>query len=487
MAEGGPLLHTSATAVGGEAEHGRVAAVHGVVLDVDFPAGALPSIRDAVLVERPDGRRIVAEVQAHVGPRTARCLCLTVPTGLRRGLAVRASGTPVLTPVGDDVLGRVLNVLGETIDDRPAIAATERRPIHGAPLKLAEEEPLTEPFVTGIKALDLMLPMPRGGKVGLFGGAGLGKTVLVIELMQRTIKEHSGVAIFAGVGERTREANEVYLQMRDAGLLGSSVLVFGQMNEPPGARLRVAATALTIAEYFRDSERKNVLLFIDNVYRFAQAGMEVSALLGRVPSSLGYQPTLDSEMGELEERISNSSMGSMTSVQAVYVPADDITDPGTATAFRHLDAVAVLSRLLASQGLYPAVDPLASSSRLLNPRFVSVEHYRVARETREVLARYNQLRDIIAILGIEELSEAERQIARRARRLQRFLTQPLFSTAAFSGIEGVFVPLDDTIRGFGKILSGECDHVPEQAFYMVGTIDEALANADPAPSPEVGA
>jgi len=463
---------------------GRVAAVHGVVLDIDFPEGALPAIRDALIVERDGRGPIVIEVQSHVSSGTVRGLCLTAPTGLRRGLTVGATDAPVLTPVGDVVLGRVLNVLGETIDDGPAITEAERRPIHAAPLALTEQEPLTEPFVTGIKALDLMIPLPRGGKVGLFGGAGLGKTVLVIELMQRTIREHGGVAIFAGVGERTREGNEVYLQMRDAGLLGSSVLVFGQMNEPPGARLRVAATALTIAEFFRDRERKNVLIFIDNIYRFAQAGMEVSALLGRIPSSLGYQPTLDTEMGELEERISNASLGSVTSVQAVYVPADDITDPGAATAFRHLDAVAVLSRSLASQGLYPAIDPLASSSRLLNPRFVSAEHHRVARETREVLARYNQLRDIIAILGIEELSEAERRVAQRARRLQRFLTQPLFSTAQFSGMEGVFVPLEETIRGFARILSGACDGVPEQAFYMVGTIDDAMAKAERTPRSE---
>jgi F-type H+-transporting ATPase subunit beta len=463
---------------------GRVAAVHGVVLDVDFPEGTLPPIRDALIVERDGQGPIVAEVQSHLAPSTVRGLCLTAPTGLRRGLPVSASGAPVLTPVGDAVLGRVLNVLGEAIDDGPAIAGAERRPIHGAPPALTEQEPLAEPFVTGIKALDLMIPLPRGGKVGLFGGAGLGKTVLVIELMQRTVRDHRGVAIFAGVGERTREGNEVYLQMRDAGLLGSSVLVFGQMNEPPGARMRVAATALTIAEFFRDRERKNVLIFIDNIYRFAQAGMEVSALLGRIPSSLGYQPTLDTEMGELEERISNASLGSVTSVQAVYVPADDITDPGTATAFRHLDAVAVLSRGLASQGLYPAIDPLASSSRLLNPRFVSAEHYRVARETREVLARYNQLRDIIAILGIEELSEDERRIAQRARRLQRFLTQPLFSTAQFSGMEGVFVPLEETMRGFARILSGACDDVPEQAFYMVGSIDEAMVKAERTPHPE---
>jgi F-type H+-transporting ATPase subunit beta len=331
--------------------------------------------------------------------------------------------------------------------------------------------------VTGIKVFDLLVPMPRGGKVGLFGGAGVGKTVLIIDLMQRTVKEHRGVAIFAGVGERTREANELYLQMREAGVLDSSVLVFSQMNESPGARFRVAFTALTMAEFFRDQENKDVLLFIDNVYRFSQAGMEVSSLLGRLPSAVGYQPTLASEMGALQERIASTSVGSVTSVQAVYVPADDITDPGTVAALSHLDAVAVLSRELASQGLYPAVDPLVSSSSLLSPRFVSQEHYQTARQTREVLARYEELRDIIAILGIDELSEEERHVALRARRLQRFLTQPLFATEKFTDIPGTFVPLDETIKGFNQILAGDCDDIPEQAFYMVGAIEEAREKA----------
>jgi F-type H+-transporting ATPase subunit beta len=382
-----------------------------------------------------------------------------------------------MVPVGDAILGRVFNVLGEPMDDGPTLADGERRPIYGTPPRLTEQQAVTTPFLTGIKALDLLVPLPQGGKVGLFGGAGVGKTVMILELMQRTVREHRGVAVFAGVGERTREANELYLHMQETGVLDSSVLVFGQMNESPGARFRVAFTAVAMAEYFRDQERKNVLNFIDNVYRFAQAGMEVSALLGRIPSTVGYQSTLASEMGTLQERITNTSMGSITSIQAVYVPADDITDPGTATAFSHLDAVAVLSRDLASQGLYPAVHPLASASRLLSPRFVGEEHYDTARRTKEVLARYEELRDIIAILGIEELSDEERRIALRARRLQRFLTQPLFSTEKFSHIPGRFVPLEETVRGCRAILSGGHDDVPEQAFYMVGTIDEALEKA----------
>jgi F-type H+-transporting ATPase subunit beta len=458
---------------------GRLAAAHGVVLDVDFPEGALPAIQRALLVERPRLPPLPVEVQAHLGLGTVRCLSLGVPTGIRRGLRVTDTGAPLMTCVGDVVLGRVLNVFGEPIDGGPPLdPAAQRRSIHAGPLPLIEQEVVTTPFVTGIKALDLLVPLPQGGKAGLFGGAGVGKTVLVIELMQRTVREHHGVAIFAGIGERTREANELYLQMRDAGVLPSSVLVFGQMNETPGARFRVGLTALSIAEFFRDHEHRNVLLFIDNVYRFAQAGMEVSALLGRIPSVLGYQPTLEAEMGALQERISNASQGSVTSVQAIYVPADDITDPGTATVFAHLDAVAVLSRELASQGLYPAIDPLASSSSLLNPRFVAPEHYDVAQRTREVLARYAELRDIIAILGIEELSDEERQIAQRARRLQRFLSQPFYSTAQFSNVPGAFVPLEETIRGFKELLSGACDDIPEQAFYMVGTIDDAHAKAD---------
>jgi F-type H+-transporting ATPase subunit beta len=456
---------------------GLVSAVHGVVLDVDFPAGQLPAIGHALLVQRSPFPPLTIEVQAHLSAGTVRCIALASPTRVRRGLQVTSTGSPVLAPVGDATLGRIFNVLGEPIDAGPPLVDAERRSIYHAPPLLTDQEAVASAFITGIKALDLLLPLPRGGKVGLFGGAGVGKTVLIIELMQRTVKEHRGVAVFAGVGERTREANELYLQMREAGVLDSSVLVFGQMNESPGARLRVAFTALSMAEYFRDHEHRNVLIFIDNVYRFAQAGMEVSALLGRIPSAVGYQPTLASEIGTLQERITNTSRGAVTSIQAIYVPADDITDPATVAAFGHLDAVAVLSRDLASQGLYPAVDPLASSSRLLTPRFVSEEHYETARKTRELLTRYEELRDIIAILGIEELSEDERQIAIRARRLQRFLTQPLFATQQFTDIPGTFVPLEATIAGFRQILAGAYDDVPEQAFYMVGSIEEALHKA----------
>ena len=420
---------------GTAAAAGVVAAVHGAVVDIDFPAGKLPAIDNAVHINREHRDSLVVEVQAHVSPQSVRCISLADPIGLRRGLSATDTGAPLTTPVGDPTLGRVLNLFGEPIDGGGAIAATEHRSIHGKPLTLTEQTGLTTPFVTGIKALDLMLPLPRGGKVGLFGGAGVGKTVLVIELMQRTVKEHRGVAIFAGVGERTREANELYLQMRDAGVLGSSTLVFGQMNETPGARLRVPLTALTIAESFRDAGR-DVLIFIDNVYRFAQAGMEVSALLGRIPSELGYQPTLESEMGALQERISNATVGSVTSVQAVYVPADDVTDPGTASVFRHLEAVAVLSRGLASQGLYPAIDPLTSSSRLPESALRLPGALRRGPRDAGVLARYEQLRDIIAILGIDELSDEERKVAQRARRLQRFLTQPFFSTEQFSDLKG---------------------------------------------------
>jgi F-type H+-transporting ATPase subunit beta len=452
-------------------------AARGVVVDVDFPEGELPAIHGALLVQRPGRPPLTVEVQTHQGPCTARCLSLASPAGVRRGLPVVDTAGPVSTPVGDATLGRVLDVFGQPIDGGPSLDAAERRSIHGQPLRLTEQEVSGRPFVTGIKALDLLVPLPRGGKAGLFGGAGVGKTVLVIELMQRTVKEHGGVAIFAGVGERIREANELYLQMRDAGVLSRSVLVLGQMNETPGARLRVPSTALSIAEYFRDHEQKDVLLFVDNVYRFAQAGMEVSALLGRIPSVLGYQPTLETEMGALQERIANASLGSITSVQAIYVPADDITDPGVTTIFSHLDAVAVLSRDLASQGFYPALDPLASFSRLLSPRFVSAEHYDVARRTKEILARYAQLRDIIAILGVEELSEEDRRVAQRARRLQRFLTQPFFSTEQYSSVPGAFVPLEETIRGCGELAAGEHDDLPEQACYLVGTIDDARAKA----------
>ncbi len=443
----------------------------------------MPEIGHALLVQRDNRPPLVVEVQSHVSLTTARCLALEWLVDVRRGRDVQTTGRPVWVPVGDATLGRVFNVLGRPMDDGPNLDGVEHRSIYGRPPALTEQETTRAPFVTGIKALDLLVPLPQGGKVGLFGGAGVGKTVLIIELMQRTAREHHGVAVFAGVGERTREANELYLQMKEAGVLENSVLVFGQMNESPGARFRVAHTALTMAEYFRDQEHRSVLLFIDNVYRFAQAGMEVSAVLGRIPSAVGYQPTLDSEMGSLQERIANTSRGAVTSVQAIYVPADDITDPGTAVAFSHLDAVAVLSRDLASRGNYPAVDPIASSSRLLSQRFVGDEHYQVARSTRDVLARYRELRDIIAILGIEELSDDERRIATRVRRIERFLTQPMFATHQFTGYAGKFVPVADTIKGFKEILSGACDDLPEQAFYMVGTIDEAVEKARVASPP----
>jgi len=458
-------------------EGGCVATVHGVVIDVDFPADELPAIRHVLLVDRPHLQPLPLEVEFQLGANTVRCLSLAAPSGVRRGLRVRDQREPLTVPASGAVLGRVLNALGEPVDGGPALPESERRSVHGEPIPLMEQQGLGSQFVTGIKALDLLVPLPQGGKAGLFGGAGVGKTVLVIDLMQRTIRDHRGVAVFAGVGERTREATELYAQMRDSGVLASSVLVFGQMNETAGARLRAADAALTIAEYFRDSEQRDVLLFIDNMYRFAQAGMEVSGLLGRIPSSLGYQPTLESEVGALQERIANASQGSITSIQAIYVPADDVTDPGAAAVFNHLDAVAVLSRELASQGLYPAIDPLSSSSRLLNPRFISRAHYDVARRTREMLARYDQLRDVIAILGIDELSDEERRIAMRARRLQRFLTQPLFGTAQFSNMPGIFVPFDETIRGFASILAGECDGLPEQALYMVGTLEDAIAKS----------
>ena len=470
------IVGAPSSAAGARPTAGTVAAVHGVVIDVDFPSGALPPIGHALVIQRPS-LPLVAEVHAHLGDATVRCISLGSVTGVHRGLPVVPTGGPVSVAVGEATLGRALDVLGEPADGGGPVVSADRRSIHGSAPAFTEQEAAAAPFVTGIKVLDLLTPLPRGGKVGLFGGAGVGKTVLIVELMQRTVKDQRGVAIFAGVGERTREANELYLQMRAAGVLDKSVLVFGQMNESPGARFRVAFTALSIAEHFRDHDGRNVLVFIDNVYRFAQAGMELSAMLGRVPSAVGYQPTLETEMGALQERIANTSHGSVTSVQAIYVPADDIADPATATAFSHLDAVAVLSRAVASQGFYPALDPLVSSSRLLAPRFVGAKHYATARKTREVLARYEELRDIIAILGIDELSEEERRIALRARRLQRFLTQPLFATEQFTDMSGRFVALEDTIDGFSQILSGAHDDVPEQAFYMVGTLAEALDKA----------
>jgi F-type H+-transporting ATPase subunit beta len=459
------------------ARTGTVARVAGVVVDAEFASGDLPSIHGALIVQRDDGPDLVVEVQEHTDPHTVRAVAMGNTAGLRRGLPVIDTGHPIRVPVGQATLGRMFNVLGQPIDRRPAPAGTASRPIHAASPPLHEQRVVVEPFVTGIKAIDLLTPYPRGGKIGLFGGAGVGKTMLMIELMRHTIREHAGIVLFAGVGERSREGNELWLEMQRSGVLESTVLVFGQMNEPPGARLRVPLTALTMAEYFRDYERRPVLVFIDNIFRYIQAGAEVSALLGRLPSAVGYQPTLGSEMGELQERITTTSRGSVTSVQAVYVPADDLTDPAVVATFAHLDAATILSRRQASLGIYPAIDPLESNSALLTPAGVGMDHYAIAAEVRALLARYQELQDVIAILGMEELSEEDREAVNRARRLERFLTQPFFVSEPFTGLPGRYVPLPETLRGFREILEGRHDDLPEQAFYMVGTIDEAVAQA----------
>lgn len=456
---------------------GTVVRVVGVVVDAEFPSGDLPSIHNALVVKRDDASDLVVEVQEHVDPRTVRGIAMGGTAGLRRGLRVRDTGAPIRVPVGRATLGRMFNVLGEPIDERGDVESWRNAPIHVDSPPLSEQRVVTDPFVTGLKAIDLLTPYPQGGKIGLFGGAGVGKTLLMIELMRHTIQEHEGVALFAGVGERSREGNDLWLDLQDSGVLESTVLVFGQMNEPPGARLRVPLTALTMSEYFRDREKRAVLLFIDNVFRYIQAGAEVSALLGRLPSEVGYQPTLQTEMGALQERITTTSQGSVTSVQAVYVPADDMTDPAVVATFAHLDAATILSRRQSSRGFYPAIDPLDSSSTLLTPEYVGEEHYEIATEVRSVLARYEELQDVIAILGMDELNEADRRVVNRARRLQRFLTQPFFVAERFTGIPGRFVPLEETLRGFREILSGQHDEVPEQAFYMVGTIDDVLEKA----------
>ncbi|MBN1259596.1 MAG: F0F1 ATP synthase subunit beta [Anaerolineae bacterium] len=449
----------------------------GVVVDAEFATGDLPSIHNALLIGRDDAPALVIEVQEHVDPRTVRGIAMGSTAGLRRGLMVEGTGAPIQVPVGRPTLGRVFNVLGHPIDGRPAPESDTRRSIHAASPPLQEQQVVAKTFVTGLKAIDLLTPYPQGGKIGLFGGAGVGKTMLMIELMRHTIQEHAGIVLFAGVGERSREGNDLWLEMQRSGVLESTVLVFGQMNEPPGARLRVPLTALTMAEYFRDNERRPVLLFIDNIFRYIQAGAEVSALLGRLPSAVGYQPTLESEMGELQERITTTSRGSVTSIQAVYVPADDLTDPAVVATFAHLDAATILSRRQASQGFYPAIDPLESNSTLLTPERVGETHYRIASEVRVLLARYQELQDIIAILGMDELGEQDRLAVNRARRLQRFLTQPFFASEPFTGIPGRYVPLEETLRGFGEILEGRHDHLPEQAFYMAGTIDDVVAAA----------
>jgi F-type H+-transporting ATPase subunit beta len=456
---------------------GTVARVAGVVVDAEFPSGNLPSIHDALIVQRDDGPKLVVEVEEHIDPRTVRAIAMGSTAGLRRGLPVSDTGQPIRVPVGRATLGRLFNVLGEPIDGQPMPDWVERRPIHITSPPLSEQRVVVEPFVTGIKAIDLLTPYPRGGKIGLFGGAGVGKTLLMIELMRHTIQEHAGIVLFAGVGERSREGNELWLDMRRSGVLENTVLVFGQMNEPPGARLRTPLTALTMAEHYRDYEQRPVLLFIDNIFRYIQAGAEVSALLGRLPSAVGYQPTLDSEMGELQERITTTSQGSVTSVQAVYVPADDLTDPAVVATFAHLDASTILSRRQAGLGLYPAIDPLASNSTLLTPEGVGEEHYTIATQVHALLARYRELQDVVAILGMEELSEEDRLAVERARRLQRFLTQPFFASEPFTGIPGCYVGLEETLRGFREILEGRHDALPEQAFYMVGTIDEAMTQA----------
>ena len=456
---------------------GRVVQVIGTVVDVEFPPDRLPPIYNAVEVYFDDGSKVVAEVQQHVGNNWARCLAMGSTDGLRRNARAVDTGRPIAVPVGPQVLGRMFNVLGEPIDDLPAPEDAERWPIHREPPTFEEQETTPSVLETGIKVIDLIAPLVRGGKVGLYGGAGVGKTVIIQELISNIAREHGGYSVFAGVGERSREGNDLWVEMKESGVISKMAMVFGQMNEPPGVRLRVGLTGLTMAEYFRDVEGRDVLFFVDNIYRYTLAGMEVSALLGRMPSAVGYQPTLATEMGDLEERITSTKKGSITSFQAIYVPADDYTDPGVATTFGHLDAVVALERSLAEQGLYPAMDPLASFSRALEPRVVGQEHYDVARGVQRVLQRYKDLQDIIAILGIDELSDEDKLIVARARKIQRFLTQPFFVAEPFTGQPGKYVPIRETIRGFREILEGKHDGLPEQAFYMVGTIDEAVEKA----------
>ncbi|BCZ27180.1 ATP synthase subunit beta [Claveliimonas bilis] len=457
---------------------GRIVQVMGPVVDVEFDSiEDLPFIKDALEVDN-GGRRCVMEVAQHVGNNTARCIMLASSDGLCKGMEVTATGAGIKVPVGEQTLGRLFNVLGETIDDKEKISEdTEHWVIHRKAPSFEDQSPAVEVLETGIKVIDLLTPYAKGGKIGLFGGAGVGKTVLIQELIHNIATEHGGYSIFTGVGERSREGNDLWTEMSESGVLNKTALVFGQMNEPPGARMRVAETGLTMAEYFRDQEHQNVLLFIDNIFRFVQAGSEVSALLGRMPSAVGYQPTLANEMGALQERITSTKNGSVTSVQAVYVPADDLTDPAPATTFSHLDATTVLSRKIVEQGIYPAVDPLESTSRILEADVVGEEHYMVARRVQEILQKYKELQDIIAILGMEELSEEDKMTVNRARKIQRFLSQPFSVAETFTGIPGKYVPLKETIRGFKAIINGEMDGYPENAFFNVGTIDEVIEKA----------
>ena len=455
---------------------GRVAQVIGTVVDVEFPPDELPAIYNAIEVPL-DGGKLILEVQQHVGNNWVRCLALDPTEGLKRGDAAIDTGNAISVPVGQGTLGRLFNVAGMPLDDLGPVEAKEFWPIHRPPPSFQEQEPTTQMLETGLKVMDLITPFTRGGKVGAYGGAGVGKTVIIMELIRNIATEHGGVSVFAGVGERSREGNDLWNEMKASGVINKTLLVFGQMNEPPGVRTRVAFTGLTMAEYFRDIEGQDVLLFIDNIYRYILAGMEVSALLGRMPSAVGYQPTLATEMGALEERITTTKKGSITSFQAIYVPADDYTDPGIVATFGHLDAVIALERSIMEMGIYPAVDPLTSTSRILDPHIVGEEHYNVARGVQKVLQRYKDLQDIIAILGIDELSEEDRLTVVRARKIQRFFSQPMFVAEAFTGTPGRYVPVKETVRGFKEILEGAHDDLPEQAFYMVGTIDEAAEKA----------
>jgi F-type H+-transporting ATPase subunit beta len=459
---------------------GRIIQVIGPVIDAEFEPDSMPEIYNALELNwehAGEEQRLVFEVAQHIGRNQVKAIAMDSTDGVQRGMEVVDTGQPISVPVGEAVLGRILNVLGEPVDEKGPVEATERWPIHREPPKLVDLEPKTEIFETGIKVIDLIAPFVRGGKTGLFGGAGVGKTVIIMELINNIAQEHGGRSVFCGVGERTREGNDLWLEMSESGVIDSTALIYGQMNEPPGARLRVGLSGLTVAEYFRDVENQDVLLFIDNIFRFSQAGSEVSALLGRMPSAVGYQPTLASEMGDLQERITSTKDGSITSVQAIYVPADDLTDPAPAAAFTHLDSTTVLSRQIVELGIYPAVDPLESDSRILDAQYLGQRHYDVATRVQEILQRYKDLQDIIAILGMDELSEDDKVIVARARRIQRFLSQPFHVAEQFTGIPGKYVPLDKTIESFEAVMNGEYDHLPEQAFYMVGDIEEVVVKA----------
>ncbi len=461
---------------------GKVVQVIGVVVDIEFAPGEMPELYNAVRLRWTDDdgtdHDLILEIAQHIGRNQVRAVAMDATDGVRRGMEVVDTGQPITVPVGEAPLGRIMNVLGEPVDEMGPIGETERWPIHREPPPLTSLEPKTEIFETGIKVIDLIAPYVKGGKTGLFGGAGVGKTVIIMELINNIAQEHGGLSVFSGVGERTREGNDLWLEMKESGVLSSTALIYGQMNEPPGARLRVGLAGLTVAEYFREVMGQDVLYFIDNIFRFSQAGSEVSALLGRMPSAVGYQPTLASEMGELQERITSTKAGSITSVQAIYVPADDLTDPAPAAAFTHLDSTTVLSRQIVELGIYPAVDPLDSTSRILDPQYIGERHYIVATAVQEILQRYKDLQDVIAILGMDELSEEDKVIVGRARRIQRFLSQPFFVAEVFTGRSGKYVPLDQTIESFERVVAGEFDHLPEQAFYMVGGIEEVVAQAE---------